>query len=109
MTLLTHGDDLNVTLLNPNTKRARSLVRSYRNTTKGDDIYKAYKKPSSRKVNAFQEIKKEMEAVGGYSLRITGAGSDFFSCAYKVEGDDNKLYLIYHTAVNRFAICLFCL
>ena len=106
MTLLTHGDDLNVTLLNPNTQRAQTLIRSYRNTTRGNDIYKAYKKPSSRKVAAFQEIKKEMKAVGGYGIKITGAGSDFFSCAYKVEGDDDNIYLIYHTAINRFAICL---
>lgn len=106
MTLSTHSIDLNVTLLNPNTKQAKSCLHKYNFTQKGSSIFTAYGKPSNRKVQAFNEIKKEMETVGGWGMRITGAGSDIFSCAYKVNCDDGKDYLIYHTPCNRFAICL---
>lgn len=106
MTLVTCGDDLNVTYVNPNTVKGRNLINAFLKSTKGDSIYKAYAKPSYKKVEAFNEIKKEMSQVNGYGLRITGAGSDFFSCAYKLVDPEGHTYLIYHTHVNRFAIKL---
>ena len=72
------------------TKLNKQRIISYKLSTK-KTIWEAYKKPSSRKVSAYNNIKKEMESLGGYGLRITGAGSDTFSCAYRL---DNKL--IYH-------------
>ena len=104
MTFVTHGADLNVTLVNPNTKQAQSMINRYINTRRGDSIWKAYQKPSSRKVQAFQEILKEMNEVDGWGMRITGAGSDIFSCAYLVMNENDEKYLIYHTPSNRFAI-----
>ena len=106
MTLKTRGADLDVTIVNPNTQKGRNLIRAFRNSTKGDSIYKAYGKPSAKKVYAFETIKQEMAAVQGYGIRITGAGSDFFSCAYKLIDPEGKTYLIYHTHVNRFAILM---
>lgn len=91
------------TKLNTSTEEARTKIRRYDNA-KYDDIYKAYKKPSCRKVSAFNEIKKEMVNVKGYDMRITGAGSDVFSCAYKVKDGSDVVWLIYHTPSNRFAI-----
>lgn len=106
MTLATKGIDLDVTFVKASTQKGRNLIRAFRNTTKGDSIFKAYAKPSQKKIEAFFEIKKEMQDVDGYGLRITGAGSDFFSCAYKLVDPEGKTYLIYHTHVNRFAILL---
>ena len=111
MTLLTEGIDLNVTLVKLSTKQAQGMVNRWFNSKYGDNIYKAYKKPSSTKVSTFNEIKKEVREVDGFSLRITGAGCDIYSCAYKVKAHtedqpDFKTYLIYHTPSNRFAICL---
>lgn len=104
MTLQTHGDDLNVTFLNTSTKKAQSMIYRHFKSTK-ENIYQSYAKPSSAKVSAFNEIKKECSLVGGYALKMTGAGSDIFSCAYKVDTDTGT-YLIYHTPSNRFAIKL---
>ena len=104
MTLLTAGADLEVTMVNPSTKKARRLVYAYIMSEKGDSIFKAYGSPSAKKVEAFNHIIKEMESVNGWGIRITGAGSNYFSCAYLVMGEDRKKYLIYHTHVNRYAI-----
>ena len=96
---------LNVTMVNPSTQQAQHMLNAYERTTRGDSIYTAYGKPSSKKVHAFFEIKKEMDDVGGYRMRITGAGSDIFSCAYTLPVEDKK-YLIYHTPSNRFAVLM---
>lgn len=98
-----------MTNLNENTKAAQSMISSYINTTKGSSIYKAYRKPSAAKVEAYDKIKKEMNVVGGYGFRITKAGSSFFSCAYLVnyiaDGETEATkYLIYHTAHNVYRI-----
>lgn len=98
-----------MTNLNENTKAAQSMISSYINTTKGSSIYKAYRKPSAAKVEAYDKIKKEMNVVGGYAFRITKAGSSFFSCAYLVnyiaDGETEATkYLIYHTAHNVYRI-----
>ena len=83
MTLLTPGIDLEVTLVKASTKKGQQIISAWLNSTK-DDIFKAYGKPSSFKVKAFNDIKKEMKEADGSSLKMTGAGSDYFSCAYKV-------------------------
>lgn len=100
----TNGNTLDVRFINSTTKQAQQIIRMYKNTTRGEDIYDAYNSPSGTKVSAFKEIKKEMEQVKGYSMRITGAGSDFFSCAYRVKDGSGFEYLIYHTHLNRFAV-----
>ena len=96
---------LTVTFVNPKTQKAQTMLHKYEYTRKGSSIYTAYAKPSSKKVIAFEIILDEMSIVGGYGMKITGAGSDIFSCAYKLNVNE-KVYLIYHTPVNRFAILM---
>ena len=98
------GITLVCTKVNRNTKAAEGIIHKYEYTKKGNSIYTAYGKPSQRKVEAFFEIKREMEKVNGFNMRITGAGSDVFSCAYQVKDGSEITYLIYHTPNNRFAI-----
>jgi hypothetical protein len=98
------GITLVCTKLNRNTKQAERVIHMYEYTRKGNSIYTAYGKPSDKKVDAFNEIKSEMERVKGFNMRITGAGSDVFSCAYQVKDGSDITYLIYHTPSNRFVI-----
>lgn len=98
-----------MTNLNENTKAAQLMISCYISTARGDSIYKAYRRPSEAKVNAYNAIKKEMSEVGGYGFRITGAGSHFFSCAYLVnciaDGETEATkYLIYHTPSKIYRI-----
>lgn len=86
-----------------NSKQGQTLINSYLNTKKGDSIFKAYKKPSTAKIYAFNNIKNEMSEVGGYGLRVTHAGSHYFSVAYLLN-EDNKKWLIYHTRTKCFKI-----
>lgn len=101
-----NGINLACTWLNPTTKQAKRIIRMYENTTKGDSIFKAYGRPSQKKIFAFNEIVKEMSDVKGWGMRITGAGSDIFSCAYKCKDGSDYTYLVYHTPSNRFVILL---
>ncbi len=96
---------LEVTVVNPTTQQAQRMISAYKRTRLGNSIYTAYGRPSYRKVNAFNHIESEMNFVGGYGMRITGAGSSIFTCAY-ILPVDNKEYLIYHTPTYRFAILL---
>ena len=100
------GITLDCTWLNATTQKAPRVIRMYELTKKGDSIYKAYGRPSQAKVDAFNKILKEMQEVHGWGMRITGAGSDVFSCAYKVKDGSDYTYLVYHTPVNRFVIPL---
>ncbi len=100
------GIKLDCTWLNTNTQKAQRIISMYEKTRCGDSIYTAYGKPSDHKVSAFNEIKKEMESVKGWGMGITGAGSDYFSCAYKVKDGSDYTYLVYHTHANRFVILL---
>ena len=95
--------DLEVTFVKIQHKKGQRILRAYE-CAKYDDIYKAYKKPSTHKVVAFNDIKKEMECVGGSNMRITGAGCDYFSCAYSVKDGSGFDYIIYHTPCNRFCV-----
>lgn len=99
-----NGKTLNVTWINPTTKKAERVIHMYEYTKKGDSIFKAYNRPSNKKIYAFNEILKEMSDVGGFAIRITGAGSDVFSCAYQVKDGSDITYLVYHTPTNRFAV-----
>lgn len=98
------GETLNVTWVNNGTQQKERIVNMYENTKKGDSIFKAYVRPSNRKIDAFNAIRKEMQRVGGFGMRITGAGCDVFCCAYQVKDGSDITYLVYHTPSNRFAV-----
>lgn len=99
-----NGCELNVTWVNPSTQQGSRMIRKYERTTKGDSIFTAYKYPSTTKVVAFKDISEEMTRVNGFGMRMTGAGSHLFSCAYRVKDKNGNIYIIYHTPDNRFAI-----
>ena len=101
-----NGGKLNVTWLNAPTQKAQRVLHCYNAYPHRDSIYKAYGRPSSTKVSTFFEIKKEMSDVGGYDIRITGAGSDVYSCAYRVKDGAGYEFMVYHTPGNRFAILI---
>ena len=94
--------ELNYTFLNYETKRAKRYLTMYDWST-DEDIYDAYKKPSDSKVSSFRNIKATMRDVDGYDMKITGAGSDYYSCAYKVKVDEGE-FLVYETYANRYLI-----
>lgn len=83
------------------TQRAQSFIRRYKfYREKGiDNIFKAYGRPSQAKVDAYNDIEKEMKDVGGYGMVITGAGCNFFSCAYRLKDD-----LVVHVPTDVFVI-----
>ena len=78
------------------TKKAKEANLMY-DYSRHSAIWEAYQKPSYAKISAYWEIYDEMVLSGGHDLRITGANSSFFSCAY-ILGDK----LIYHTHANRY-------
>lgn len=98
-----NGKELDVTFVKATTQKGEHMLSKYEHA-KYDSIHKAYGRPSNAKVTAFNQIVKEMRDVEGSGMRITGAGSDIFSCGYKVESESGETYLIYHTPMNRFAV-----
>lgn len=96
-------------MLNSNTKKAQGFIRSYlyacAKYPQPETLYHVYTKPSKEKLISFDIIKSEMKSKNGYGLLITGAGTYIYSCAYKYENNGN-VYLVYHTAYNRYTIPL---
>ena len=90
------------TKLNADTKQAKRFLTMYSWAT-DKDIYDAYKQPSQTKVSTFYSLKRKMEELGGYDMRITGAGSDNYSCAFRLKIDD-VVYLVYETKCNSYLI-----
>lgn len=90
----------NYTYLNYTTQQAQRYIYNYSKST-CTDIYDAYEKPSSYKVRSFMELLEKMKNLGGRDMRITGAGSNYYSCAYLLD-EDYDTYLIYETACNTF-------
>jgi hypothetical protein len=93
-----------MTILNKNTEKAKGMICRY-NAARRSSIYEAYGKPSIAKIRAFNSIHKEMENCNGRNMKITGAGSSQFSCAYVIT-EDNTNFLIYHTSSNVFKIAM---
>lgn len=93
-------DGVEFTIVNANTEQAKTIIRRYNNSD-CYRLYQAYKYSySNYKARAEQEILDEMQKLGGYSYRITGAGSCFFSCAYRL-AHDGKQYIVFHTPTDR--------
>lgn len=82
-----------------NQKQAE-MFRKYCNSsaTSLRDVYDTW---SDKKEEAFKACLSDMNRNGGQDMRITGASSNFFSCAYRIIRDDGA-YLVYHTRCNRF-------
>ena len=95
-----------MTVLNKNTKKAKTLINSYNyyhRKYESYDILTFYQRPSSNKIKAWQQCKKLASKNNGNDLHICGGNSLFFSAGFTVVENDKK-YLIYITRDNRYKI-----
>jgi len=84
--------------LRKETKRGSEFINAHK-MSKFSDIYEAYGRPSSAKCSAFRRCVEMCNKENGRCLRITGAGSFFFSVAWLT--DDG---LRVETAYNSYLI-----
>lgn len=82
------------------TQKQADMFRKYCNSS-ATSLHDVYKTWSANKEEAFNACLSDMKRNGGQDMRITRAGPQFFSCAYRVIRDDGA-YLVYHTYANRF-------
>lgn len=85
-------------------KKQQQLFNNYLNA-RYKDLKQAYKTCSNAKVISYQNILDEMRKNNGYNVRITGANSCVYSCAYKYQiFNDNEIItkLVYHTHKNKY-------
>ena len=95
-----------MTVLNKNTKKAKTLVNSYHYYSgkyESYDILTFYKKPSVNKIKAWQLCQKLASKNNSNDLHICGGSSSFFSAGFTMVENDKK-YLIYITRDNRYKI-----
>lgn len=84
------------------TKKQKSMIDSYKwAVNKGlNNIWKAYGRPSEKKVRAFNNCEADKKMYGGYDAFITGASSHFFSYAFKYRDEKGTERMRYHTYAN---------
>lgn len=71
-------------------KTAREAAeRCYRFGRDIDDIYKAYGRPSLKKVQAWERCRRICEELDGYDMRIAGKGAYSFSVVFKFFDKEN--------------------
>lgn len=81
------------------TKKEKGMLWSYEHSNMSD-IYEAYRRPSESKVSAFWDCVRDKLDHDGYDGRITGAGCQFFSYAFRYIGKTGEERLRYHTYAN---------
>lgn len=82
------------------TKMVRDYMERYSRNTEKPDLMQNYKTCSNRKKEAWAEILSRLTCV-----RITGAGSDIFSCAGKlVDHDTGDEYFAIETPSYSYAV-----
>ena len=81
-------------------KESCALINSYNAMSRNSTIHTIYTNPSKQKVEAYEAILREAYFVGGYDVRVGHANTYTFSMAYKVNGNDGRIILIYHTATR---------
>lgn len=90
----------NYNMIGRTSKMAKDFMRRYARNTDKPDLMQNYKTCSEAKKSAWREICSRLSEV-----RITGAGSDFFSCAGKlvdkVSGDE---YFVIETPSYSYAV-----
>ena len=78
-------------------KYQQAMLNAYESAT-CDSIFKAYARPSNRKVSIFTGIESGMRTVSGFGLKVTGHNSNFFSCGYLYpDQETGALRLAYFT------------
>lgn len=84
-----------------NSKQGQSFMWRY-NHSKATDLKQEYKKPSSKKIQAFNYCKELCESEGGTDFKVISAGCHFFSVAWKVEaGLRVKTYANSYLVINK--------
>lgn len=87
-------------LIGKTSKMARDFMGRYARHAAKPDLMDNYKTCSDRKKEAWTEICSRLTEV-----RITGAGSDFFSCAGKlVDKDTGDEYFVIETPSYSYAV-----
>lgn len=81
-------------MITTNSRLGAGILTSYNLSTK-DDIWQAYGKPSSKKVEAWKDCKRLCKEYDGKNLRIVGANNYFFSAAfhYVKDGQDYLMFI----------------
>ena len=90
--------------INPNTKKAERFIDSY-NRSNYYRLEDAYKKPSHRKASIYKSLIIDMDNLGGFDMKITGANCSTFCCAFKYS-DSGKDYLAYITPSYNYRILM---
>lgn len=89
-------------LLNSNTQKAQNFIHNYL-YAKYDDVNKFYVNPSYYKVAAQEKIMAYMYHLDGWGYRVCGGNSCTYTAGWLVNWQD-KIYLIYETHANTYAI-----
>lgn len=94
-----------MTKVNRNTKKAQQIISELSRNNYVDDIFKAYDKPSSRKVSSFLEIWNRAHATEGYNhdLHITGWNTCTYSTIYSYTVD-GKTFVIKDTHADTYVV-----
>lgn len=87
-------------------KKFESIVKRYY-MSRNWSIACVYKKASNEKWRAESDIIEEMNKMGGYGYRIIAHNSNTFSCGYLFTDSAGELWLMYHTAYNRYTIKIY--
>lgn len=86
-------------------KKAWELWNSYQRANENiDSILKAYKtKPSTEKLEAENDIKKEMTENNGYGYKVLSHNTFNYSCGYLIDFVNTQL-LVVHTKSNVYKV-----
>ena len=82
-------------------RQAQNWLAAY-NASKYHSVKQAYANPSSRKIKADRECQECCQRENGYGYRIISAGSQFFTAAWMVGGENLRV----ETAYNSYIIKL---
>ena len=82
-------------------KRAQNWLAAY-NASKYHSVKQAYANPSSSKIKADRECQERCQRENGHGYRIISAGSQFFTAAWMVCGENLRI----ETAYNSYIIKL---
>ena len=93
----------NVSKINSNTERAKTMINNYRRSANVNSIYDIYDNCSSEKYRAFEWCRNFCMDIKGVNLRCTGHSCHQFSMGFEMNYN-NKNYLIYITALNNYII-----
>lgn len=83
------------------TREQERMLTNWQRAYGQDTLYHIYKTPSRKKVEALEEIKKEMKENNGHSLRVFNGNTFQYSCAYLYIDTCYNMHMVYHTATNK--------